>query len=218
MKSIISILILFFLILTPVPASSQSVTSYPLWNDIESGEYSVGFKVINHWDKSRNRFPKNNSSEELNKDRFFPVQISIWYPSVEPWDSVKALPFTEYFYLTEQKNDFNPPSHGRREKALDIFFNFATLGAGLDITKEQLSEIGSTATSVMLDAEAAHGRFPVIIAGHDGGVWKGTTLNEYLASHGYVVISTGNSMHYENPQAALQRRIRPFELVKERAV
>lgn len=223
MKSITPILVLILFLLTPILAASQSVTSYPLWNEIESGEYSVGFQVIHHWDKSRNSFPKYDESGELNKDRFFPVQISIWYPSVEPWDSVKAMSFAEYFYLTEQKNDFNPPPPERREKALDIFFNFATLGAGLDITKERISDIGTTPTSAMPDADAADGRFPVIIAGHDGGVWKGTTLNEYLASHGYVVISTGPlsqtfSMFSENPQAALQRRIRTFELVKDMTV
>lgn len=190
MKPILSILSLF-LILTHVPAASQPVTSYPLWNDIESGEYSVGFKVINHWDKSRNRFSKYEKSGELNKARFFPVQISIWYPSVEPWDSAKVIPFKKYFYLTEQKNDFKPPSQERREKTLDILFNFATLGAGLELSKEQLLDIGNTATAAMQDVDAVNKKFPVIIAGHDGGVWKGTTLSEYLASHGYVVISTG---------------------------
>jgi uncharacterized pyridoxamine 5'-phosphate oxidase family protein len=220
MKPILSILTLFFLILTYAPVACQPVTSYPLWNNIESGDYSVGFKVINHWDKSRNRFPKYEESGELNKARFFPIQISIWYPSVEPWDTVKAIPFAEYYYLTEQKNDFNPPSHERREKSMDIFFNFATLGAGLELTKKQLLDIGKTATSAMQNADAENNKFPVIITGHDGGVWKVTTLSEFLASHGYVVISTGPlsqtfSMLSENPQVAIQRRIRTFELVKE---
>ncbi|WP_421774851.1 hypothetical protein [Gracilimonas sp.] len=219
-KPFLSIPTLFLLIFAHGPAASQSVTSYPLWNEIESGEYSVGFKVINHWDKSRNRYSKYEKSGKLNEARFFPIQISIWYPAAERWDPVKAMPFKTYFYLTEQKNDFNSLSEERKEKALDIFFNFATLGAGLELTKENVLNIGNMATAAMQDVEAVNKKFSVIIAGHDGGVWKGTTLHEFLASHGYVVISTGPvsqtfSIFSEHPQVAIQRRIRTFELVRE---
>jgi hypothetical protein len=218
MKPILSIPALVFLMLTYSPAATQPMNSYPLWNGIESGEYSVGFKVINHWDRSRNRDAKYDEEGTLNNERFFPVQISVWYPAAEKWTEDSAMPFIEYFYITESKNDFSIPSDERKAQALDIFFNF-TNHAGVERTREELAEIGLEPTAVIYEASPAEGKFPVIISGHDGGVWKNTTLNEYLASHGYVIISTGplsetSSMIFGNPQAAIQRRIRTFEMIR----
>ncbi len=213
-------LLTFLCMLTLAPAAAQQNASYPLWNGIESGAYPVGFKVINHWDTGRNRFPKYDETGILNEERFLPVQISIWYPSDEPWDPARAMPFETYFHLTEQKNDFESLSPERKERAMDIFFGFATRGAGLELTEEQLSTIAKTATAATQDVDASNGPFPVIITGHDGGVWKAAALGEYLASHGYVVISTGpisqtSSLISGKPQVALQRRIQTFERVRE---
>ncbi len=210
-------LVLGLFIMSSLSASefrAQNNDTYPLWNGLEAGSHQVGFKVINYWDESRNR--TNGTGSE----RFFPIQISVWYPTNISWSTEKAMPFNEYFYLTEQKNDFKALSAEQKDKAMDIFFNFTNYGAKIELTKEDLAEIGNTATAVMRDAKPIKEQFPVIIAGHDGGVWKGTTLNEFLASHGYVVISTGllsetSSMLSNNPQRALQRRIRTFEVVRE---
>ncbi len=199
---------------------AQDTNTYPLWNGIESGEYNVGFRVIDYWDKSRNVVPKYGENGEVNEDRFFPIQISVWYPTDQNWNADKGMPFKEYFYLTGAKNDFKRPAGETKEKAMDIFFNFTNYGAKIELTKEQLSEIGKESSAALKDAQPNRETFPVIIAGHDGGVWKGTTLNEFLASHGFVVISTGllsqsSSMIGSNPQAVLQRRIRTFELIRK---
>jgi len=215
-KPILFALVTFVLILFAVESSpAQNSSSYPLWNGIEAGPHPVGFQVINYQDESRT--PSDTTSDV----NFFPIQISIWYPADYKWSAEKAMPFKEYFYLTEQKNDFKTLTAEQKEKAMDIFSGFTKFGAKIELSKEQLINIGNTPTAAVKNTEPVKEQFPVIIAGHDGGVWKGTTLNEFLASHGYVVISTGllsetSRMISRNPQQALQRRIRTFEIFQEK--
>lgn len=191
---------------------------YPLWHGIEAGSYNVGFKTIEFLDYSRTTEPKYDDSSEINPSRFFPIQISIWYPTEEKWDSKVAFKFKEYFYKTAQKNDFADLSKEQKGKAMDIFFNFAKYGINRELSKEKLENIGNTETAAILDAKPVK-KFPVIMVGHDGGVWKISSLSEYLASHGFVVVSTGllsqtSMILRESPQIALNRRIRTFEIVR----
>jgi len=202
--------LLFFL---PVFAQADTVSarnSYPLWKGIEAGSFNVGFRTIDWKDKTR-------SLADGGEDGFFPVQIAVWYPANERWTCEKAMPFKEYFYLTEQKNDFREPSPDRRDKALDIFYNFAKYGLSDELNEARLKETGGTCTAAIRGGKPFAREFPVILAGHDGGLWKGATLNEYLASHGYVVVSTGllsatSAMMSREPQKALARRVQTFEL------
>ncbi len=197
---------------------AQKQTSYPLWKGIEAGSFNVGFKTINWRDKTRNLAEVDKADND--KNGFFPIQISIWYPANGRWTCGKAMPFKEYFYLTEQKNDFKEPSQERKDKALDIFYSFAKFGLSVELNKAELKETADACTASIKDAKSIKEKFPVILAGHDGGVWKGATLNEYLASHGYVVVSTGPlsstfSMMSKEPQKALLRRVRTFEIIRE---
>ncbi len=197
---------------------AQNQKSYPLWKDIDAGSHNVGFKVINWRDNTRSL--TGNDEEISGEDRFFPIQISIWYPTNERWNCEKAMPFVDYFYLTEQKNDFKEPTKERKEKAFDIFYNFAKFGLKIDLDKAKLKETADKCTASIKDAKpVGRQKFPVILAGHDGGVWKGSTLNEFLASHGYVVVSTGllsetSRMFSNEPQKALLRRVRTFEITR----
>ena len=188
-------------------------SSYPLWKNLEPGPYQVGFKTIDYIDKSRS-IPGG-----LSDNRFFPIQISIWYPTTDQWSIDKALPFEHYFFKTAQKNDFNELSEQQKAQAMDIFFNYAKYGLSIEFTADEKQEIGSKPTAAMANVREAPGPFPVLLAGHDGGVWKMSTLCEYLASHGYAVISTGplsgsNRLFRQNTQQVINRRIRTFEIVR----
>lgn len=192
-------------------ASSQK--SYPLWKGLEPGVYKVGFRTIDYRDQSR------SIPEEGGVSQFFPIQLSIWYPTAEQWTTEKALPFEHYFFKTAQKNDFEELSDEQKAQAMDIFFGYAKYGLSIEFTQEEQDEIGNQLTSSIANAMPADGLFPVLLAGHDGGVWKMSTLCEYLASHGYVIISTGplsgsNQLFRQNTQQAINRRIRTFEIVR----
>lgn len=213
----LSIKYLLFLILQGTFCYGQN--NYPLWKGINAGNYNVGFKVVEFMDDSRTVNSKYDDAGKINPSRFHPIQISIWYPTDEKWESDISLRFKDYFYRTQQKNDFSALSVEEQNQAMDILFNFAKYGLKREINEIEQSVLGNTATAAILNAQPIKQEFPVILAGHDGGVWKMSTLSEYLASHGYVVISTGplsetSRMFRDDPHIALNRRIRTFEVVR----
>ncbi len=209
-------IILFYLCLT---FNALGQEKYPLWQGIESGNYNVGFKIVKLIDSSRTTAPKHDESNNIQPSRFFPIQISIWYPTEEKWDRKGSLKFKDYFYATAQKNTFKNLSKEQQEEAMDIFFSFAKYGLDREFSLEEQEDIGNTETAAIPNAKPMSQKFPVLMAGHDGGVWKMSTLSEYLASHGYVVISTGllsktSRMFSEDPQITINRRIRTFEIIR----
>ena len=192
---------------------------YPLWKGIKPGNHNVGFKIIEFEDYSRTIASNSDKSNNTEPGQFFPIQISIWYPTEEKWDRNGSLKFKDYFYATAKKNTFQKLSGEQREEAMDIFFNFAKYGLGREFSREEKEHIGNAPTAAIRNAKPMNQKFPVLLAGHDGGVWKISTLSEYLASHGYVVVSTGllsqtSRMFRNNPQIAINRRIRTFEIVR----
>src|SRR6056297_1470794 len=141
-KTMMKIINLVFLTITlslliTENSPAQNNSTYPLWNGIEAGPHPVGFQVINYQDESRT--PSDTTSDV----NFFPIQISIWYPADYKWSAEKAMPFKEYFYLTEQKNDFKTLTAEQKEKAMDIFSGFTKFGAKIELSKEQLINIGN---------------------------------------------------------------------------
>lgn len=201
----------------PGRSASRKQNSYPLWKIIKAGSYNVGFRTINWRDTTRSL--TDSDKNDAQNTGFLPVQISVWYPTNARWSCAKSMPFKNYFYLAEQKNDFKELSQERKDKAMDIFYNFAKFGLSVELNSDQLKAIGDTCTASIKDADAIRQKFPVVLAGHDGGVWKISTLSEYLASHGYVVVSTGFlsstfSMMSKEPQKALMMRLRTFEVTK----
>ena len=194
-------------------ASFISAQSYPLWKNLNPGPYQVGFKTVDYHDKSR------SIPEGIGENRFFPIQISIWYPTHEKGTKDRAISFEHYFLKTAQKNDFKELTEEQRTQAMDIFFNYAKYGLSLELTTDERQNICSSPTAAIPHAIEAPGPFPVLLTGHDGGVWKMSTLCEYLASHGYVIISTGplsgsNQLFRDKTQEVVNRRIRTFEIIR----
>lgn len=213
----LSIFFLSHLLLLSIVGKGQ--TTYPLWNGIQSGEYNVGFKVIEYLDDSRKMNSPEDDIDNKNPNRFFPIQIAIWYPTSKKWSIDSSLKFKDYFDLTAQKNDFKKLSEEQRNNSMEIIFNFAEYGAKRALNSDEKKQLEREATAALLNPPSINQKFPVILAGHDGGVWKMSTLSEYLASHGYIVISTGPISETfrilrEDPQIALNRRIRTFEIVR----
>ncbi len=204
-----------------IPAWAQQST-YPLWKGLTPGPYQVGFTTTSYW-RHASLSPGEDEKEregDAEDSPTLPVQVSIWYPSQADWSQEKALAFVHYFYLTEQKNDLKPLSEERKAGAMDIFKNFSRYGLKRELTPETIEEIRNSPTAAMPGALPADGPFPVLLAGHDGGIWKMSTLCEYLASHGYVIISTGPvSPTYQllrsDPGKAIRRRMEVYSRLEE---
>ncbi len=200
-----------FLTLLSLQLNAQETGPYSLWKGLEPGDYNIGFETIEFKDSLR-------TVKVNDVSRIYPVQISLWFPTTEAWKPEKALAFKEYFYLTSKKNDYADLTKIEKDSSLNIYFNFIKYGLKKDISKSDIAILGNKPTASIPQAIKVEKRFPVIIAGHDGGVWKMSTLCEYLASHGYVVISTGPSsetsrLYNTNPQKPIDHRMQTIDLI-----
>jgi len=153
---------------------------------LEKGEYSVGFKM--EWiDNPNLSYSMEDGIRRNNK----PVLLGIWYParensndplSVHDYMSMKGLEgkekIQEAFFKNEENSwKENPASYITENK---------------DIHNDCYTWLIDNKGYAKLDALPLDSKFPVIIYEHGGGCTYNENLQtfEYLASHGYVVISS----------------------------
>ena len=201
---------------------AQTAPPYTQWKGLENGPYRVGFKLIEIFDSTRVLLTDSGQDSLQKKKSYFPIQMGVWYPSDQQWDVNKAMRFNRFFEMALRKNDFHELTPEEQDDALTIFYNFAKYGLSVELSDKELEAIGNTPTAAMENVEPAAGPFPVLLAGHDGGIWKSTILKEYLASHGYVILSTGflsdtYSILSGQPEKALNRRLMTFEYQRKRS-
>ncbi|MBD2699151.1 hypothetical protein IC229_00770 [Spirosoma sp. BT702] len=178
----------------------------------------MGFQVISHYDRGRYVQPKIDFEGKTNVgEKALPLQVSIWYPA-EATSGKTAMRFEEYLYLDGQKNTFQPLSEVDKKAAAEGIRFLAKVGADIDLSDTDLQTIRRTPTTAYRDAKPAIGPFPVIISGLDGGPGSAHILYEYLASQGYVVLSTPSinrtaTLQATRPQVALGERIDNLEFL-----
>jgi dienelactone hydrolase len=137
------------------------------------GPYPVGLKVVHQYDRSRS-FPSASldSSTPSADDDGRPLQTLLWYPSMR--SAAEAMTVGDYVQLADTEVRFNAPDEkkNRWRSLLKTSFNI---------------ELWS-----VRNATPVNGRFPVLVyAPSDSSVsWENADLCEYLASHGYVVLSS----------------------------
>jgi Chlorophyllase len=137
------------------------------------GLYPVGLKVVHQYDRSRS-FPSASldSSTPSADDDARPLQTLLWYPSVR--SAAEAMTVGDYVQLADTEIHFNAP----------------------DEKKNRWRSLLKTSFDIPLwsvrNATPENGHFPVLIyAPSDSSVsWENADLCEYLASHGYVVLSS----------------------------
>ena len=195
-----------------IQASAQS---FAQWGSLKPGPHAVGFKVTNKYDYSRVTRPKTNYEGKPNAgEAAVPMQISVWYPAkVKSSDS--PMMFEEYRYLGLKKESFGPVSEAEKVQTLNNVKMSVKFGTGKDITDAEARAILQTKTAAVRDAEAEKGPFPLIISGL-GGPGSSSVLGEYLASHGYVVVTTPSlsktaTQQATTPQIAIETQARNLE-------
>lgn len=178
-------------------AKSQSNTrikkgqspSFALWGDLNGGTYAVGFKHLDLYDYARTyRTPIPAPNHNAAQSR--PVPASIWYPAVKPSQS-SFMPFEEYVFAynatlagSYKGLTLEDKTRLRSEYAAQTF---------AEVSFERVTMLLDTATATIKDAAPdSSKRFPVVLYAPG---WGSTPLNhtvtcEYLASHGYIVVST----------------------------
>jgi hypothetical protein len=187
-KLIISILIAIY------SASAKS----SLYDSLKYGKYNVGVKYYHEYDKSRSYFPKYHyfgTDTELPMGR--PMQIVTWYPALLK-QSAEQMTYGNYLAYTSSETDFNLQGEKARQKHLNNILD------SLPINSHTLYKaLWQQKTKAYLDIEPLQANFPVIIyappmnaSSHDNAV-----LCEYLASHGYLVISVAAKGEFSRNQS-----------------
>lgn len=181
--------------------------------DLEKGHHDVGFKDYKTYDASREYI--------LNSDTMArPLLIHFWYPA-DGNANKESLSFRDYINLIAIREDFDKPAaeiDGHSFNFVDAYAGFAKHRLGLDtnITTQQILGCPVIARYGIPIAKSKQ-NFPLIIYAPSNS--KSSVQNhvicEYLASHGYLVLSVGsageNSIKRENHEKSILAQVEDME-------
>lgn len=183
--------------------------------DSAEAPYSVGFKYYKTYDESR--------SYILNKDTISrPLLIHFWYPSTENLKK-ESYSFKDYIDLISLREDFNKPSSevdGNSFNFINAYAGFAKQYFGVD-TATTTKQILESPVLAQYDIPLAKTikKFPLIIyaPSNSKSAVQNHMICEYLASHGYLVISVGsagdNSLNRSNDQKSILAQVNDMAFI-----
>lgn len=178
------------------PVSAQTVgsalgatsLSAPLWVSLTPGSFAVGFHAYWLYDRSRTWLPGTlPDGRPSPADPARPVRLMVWYPLASlhtrtmrlgEYEGAAKTPGFEADERRIMKADFGDSASGRGIR-------------GLRRTTPEFERFIETPTAAHQNAVAAKGNFPIVLyaLGQGDHTLENTVLCEYLASHGYVVVS-----------------------------
>jgi len=153
--------------------NSETEIQQLLWGKLKPGSYEVGFRTLNH--------PDNNN-----------LEVSLWYPAHESSDDRKIefwelLRFSEYFNEGDIIADITA---SKRTQILAKEINVYSK----NIPDSSLLKILESKTSAINNAEHNSESFPLVLwSARNGTSIAQSVLNEFLASHGFIVAYARNS-------------------------
>ncbi|WP_422081861.1 tetratricopeptide repeat protein [Ulvibacterium sp.] len=165
------------------------------------GSHTVGFRTWNTFDKSRS-FSFDRNRPDLNPDKtiYRPIQVCIWYPA----EAVGKNPmkYNEYFFLMAHETGKMELSTALRDSLLDNFLK--TEPVDVKILEKELKV---NMRGIKEAPPNTKEKFPVLIYGPSwsSSAYENALFSEFLASHGYVVISS--------PSVGPERREMPISKI-----
>ncbi len=173
------------------PAAGQESL---LWGSLKPGAHAVGYRMLYQLDETRQydpEFTTDPAEQPAHQPR--PILICIWYPAQKT--SAKPMEYRQYLDVSSDEPQLasfvQRLTHHIRAVVCE-----ETIGKSpAKLTPSEAAAFDrllATKTFAVKDAPAADGRFPVVIyhPGVDGTPEDNSALFEYLASHGYVVLSS----------------------------
>jgi len=171
------------LLLITLAASYANAQTPALWDDLKSGSYPVGFRFIYKYDYSRSWKAKEDANGYPQAEsRGRPIRISVWYPAKSSVNASRML-YRDYIPATAKDAGF-AELNSLLEKR-DVGNLRANLKGG------EFDSLSLTRMAAARNAVPQRGTFPLIVysAGLNNSSQDNVVLCEYLASHGYVVIT-----------------------------
>jgi tetratricopeptide (TPR) repeat protein len=152
----------------------------------EPGQHGVGLRIVQQYDHSRTYKGKVDmlTGQPSTGERARPLQTLVWYPAEKGGAPVHYIDYLRAI-ATEENFDL-PTAQIDKLTATRISSNWSHLSAAT-IRGEEARPMWS-----VRDARPAAGKFPVVIyaPSFNASAHENVDLCEYLASQGYVVIST----------------------------
>jgi hypothetical protein len=177
----------------------------PVTAALDYGPHAVGFRYVIEIDHTPTHRDQTDDAPPPGQGGT-PIEIGIWYPAAR----VSGAPMTALAYRSLR-------APVASDSAAAGFVRMASV-AGVSLSAAQATESLTRPSRAHRDAPAAPGSFPLLLqAGFLSGPW---ILNEYLASHGYVVVMTTTSgrtasLQSERPALALETHLHNLEFADE---
>jgi tetratricopeptide (TPR) repeat protein len=163
------------------------------WGELRAGKYAVGFRSVYQLDVAR-RYDADYvvpGSPQVKKPR--PIFLAIWYPAAAPHDT--SMLYRDYFHAVSVDSPVPEFAQGLRKWTRDTACRYMMGKEFEKLTDEERAAwdaLLATPVFATMNVPAAAGRFPVVIYHPElsGTFDDNSVACEYLASHGYVVLSS----------------------------
>lgn len=163
----------FFILLISTSLFAQS----EIWNYLDQGNYKVGFKVFSLFDSSGTI---NNPID------YRPVQVSLWYPAEA--SDFSPMIYKDYFLLSAAETDYKI-SEALKDSAV---ISYKRLLSQNGIDEKSVDNWFNSKMLATKNAKPLKGKFSIVVVaqGNFHSAHHQSFLCEFLASNGYVVVTT----------------------------
>jgi tetratricopeptide (TPR) repeat protein len=172
----------FFMLIGLVCAASLPVSALAapstLYGELKPGSYNVGFRLLHLKDPTRLVRPKRDYlGTPDTKDRARPIELHIWYPAAD--GEGPPMTFEQYIYYA----DFGAPNETTRQQQREFIRRTQFPG---DFSEADWQRLLNQPMLAHRNGREAAGKFPLVLG--ELRPLSTSITNEYLASHGYVVV------------------------------
>lgn len=150
------------------------------WVGLEMGSRSVGFQCIQSYDLSRPPFKEQFQDTSTPDGRICPIYL--WYPTQA--ESAQKMRLSDYLLLGGTVWSYQVDTIQQLQRARQFFFRYSHSDP---VYFDSLLSLNLKMHAIR-DAKVAKGIFPVILIVHQE-VANIAAMAEFLASHGYCVVS-----------------------------
>ncbi|MGD0773582.1 MAG: hypothetical protein ABSC05_12240 [Candidatus Solibacter sp.] len=163
------------------------------WGELKAGRYGVGFRSLYQLDVARAYDPDYPAPGRATVKKPRPIFLAVWYPAAPLQD--KSMVYRDYFRAVSVDSPVSEFAARLRKFTRDMACQYM-LGKEFDkLTDDERvawDELLATPVFATLNVAPAAGKFPVVIyhPGLGGTFDDNAVVYEYLASHGYVVLSS----------------------------